>query len=213
MNVESSSPERKNNRHIIWGFVGLLCGVVLGILITLNRSSAENLESCTMEHDDNGDGKSDAFYHYERGVIVRAEHDRNFDGKPDYWVWYRDGIESRGEIDDDFDGKIDGWYTCMFGNKWFSKHDVDKNGVPDVFQHFEHDIVKIAVWRPNETRNPTRIDFYEKAVKVRELRDTSDDGLLDTMVTFDAFENQVSVEKLSELLKAEDVVRSVLQSR
>lgn len=213
MSVENPSPEGKSNRYFIWGFVGLLCGVFLGILISMNRSSAENRASYTLESDNNGDGKSDATFHYERGVLVRAEHDRNFDGKPDHFEWYEDGIISRAESDDNFDGKIDGWLTYRNGNLWLSKHDTDKNGVPDVFQHFEHGVIKMAVWRPNESGKPTRIEFYEKAVKARELGDTTGDGLLDTAATFDAFENQVSEEKLSEPLNAEDAISGVPHKR
>ena len=162
-----------------------------------------------MEFDNNGDGKPDAAFQYERGVLVRAEHDRNFDGRPDHFEWYEDGIVSRAESDDDFDGKIDGWLTYLSGNLWLSKHDTDKNGVPDVFQYFEHGVIKMIVWRPNEAGKPMRIEFYAKAVKARELRDTTGDGLLDTAATFDAFENQVSEVKLSVPLNAEDVISGV----
>lgn len=206
MSVENPSPEGKNNRHFIWGFVGLLCGVFLGILISLNRSSAEKRGSYTLKSDNNGDGKSDATFHYERGVITRAEHDRNFDGKPDYWEWYEDGIVSHGETDDDFDGKIDGWLTYQDGNWWLSKHDTDKNGVPDLFQHSEHGVIKLAVWRPNEAKKPIRIEFYEGGVKKKELSDTDNDGLLDTVAYFDPSEKQTSTEKLPEPLEPETAI-------
>jgi hypothetical protein len=99
MSVENPSPVQKNYRHFIWSFVGMLSGVFLGILISLNRSTAENRGNYTLEFDNNGAGKSDTTLHYERGVIARAEHDRNFDGMPDYWEWYKDGIASHGETD------------------------------------------------------------------------------------------------------------------
>lgn len=202
-----------NNRCLGWGFVGLLCGVLLGVLVNLNRSGAENPGSCTLEYDNNRDGKADVILYYERGVLVRAEHDRNFDGRLDYFEWFDDGIISRAESDDDFDGKIDGWLTYRDGSLWLSKHDTDKNGVSDVFQHFEHGVIKMAVWRPNESRKPTRIEFFEKGVKSKVLRDTGSDGLLDTVAVFDAFENQVSEEKLSGPLTAEDAIRAVPHKR
>jgi len=82
-----------------------------------------------------------------------------------------------------------------------------------VFQHFEHGVIKMAVWRPNESGKTVRIDIYEKAVKVRALRDTTGDGLLDTVTTFDAFEKQVSEKKLSEPLNAEDAISGVPHER
>ena len=42
--------------------------------------------------------------------------------------------------------------------------------MPDVFQHFEHSVIKLVVWRPNETRKPIRIEFYEGGVKKKELK-------------------------------------------
>jgi hypothetical protein len=206
MTAENPAPEGKINRQFIWGVVGLLCGIVLGLLISPDRSDAESGQSHVLEIDNNGDGKTDATFHYERGVITRAEHDCNFDGKPDQFEWYLDGIISRAESDDDFDGKIDGWLKYRNGNLWLSKHDTDKNGEPDVFQHFEHGVVKLVAWRPNECGKPKRIEFYEQGVKRRELRDTTGDGLLDTAATFDAFENQTSVEKLSKPLEAQDAI-------
>lgn len=213
MSVENLSSQGKNNRHFIWGVVGLLTGVLLGIVISLNRSSTGNRGNSTSEVDNNGDGKPDATLHYERDLIALGQHDRNFDGKPDYFEWYKDGIVARAESDDDFNGKIDGWLIYRNGNVGLSKQDTDKNGVPDVFQHFEDGVLKMAVWRPNESGKPTRIEFYEKAVKVKELRDVNLDGLLDTALMFDAFENQVREEKLSEPLKAEDVISGVLHKQ
>lgn len=187
----------------------MLCGLLVGFVIRLNQNNSENRTSWTLESDNNGDGKPDATFHYDQGMIIRAVYDRNFDGIPDFFEWYKDGIISRAESDDDFDGKNDGWYTCRNGNWWLSKHDTDRNGVPDVFQYFDHGVIRMAVWRPNESGKPLRIEFYEKGVKAKELRDTTGDGLLDTAVMFDAFENQVGEEKLSEPLNAQDAISGI----
>jgi len=195
----------KNNRHVIFGFIGTFCGIFFGIIVSHNRRSTEGGGNYTFEFDRNGDGKNDASYHYEKGIIARTELDRNFDSANDYWEWYEDGLASRGESDDNFDGKIDSWFTNKNGNWWLSKHDTDINGVPDVFNNFEHGVIKLAVWRPNESKKFARIEFYEKAIKARELLDTTGDGLIDTDVRFDVFGNQVSVEKLGKPLSLEEV--------
>lgn len=214
MAADNKSPDSSgNSRSVVWGFVGLLCGLLAGLVIGLNRNNTENRTSSTVEFDNNGDGKADATFHYDRGVIIRTVHDRNFDGKPDFFEWYKEGIVSRAESDDDFDGKIDGWFTCRNGNWWLSKHDTDRNGVPDVFQYFDHGVIRMAVWRPNESGKPLRIEWYERAVKAKELRDTTGDGLLDTVVMFDVFENQVGEEKLSEPLNAQDAISGIPQMR
>ena len=199
--------QTKRNCHALaWGAAGLLGGMLLGILINLKPGSSESRSSYVVQGDHNADGKPDVAFHYDRGILVRAEYDRNFDGKPDYFEWYEDGIVSRGETDDDFDGEIDGWLSYRNGNLWLSKHNTDRNGVPDVFQHFEHGVIKMAVWRPNEAGQPTRIEIYEHGVKAKVFRDTTGDGLLDTVAGFDAFENAVNEEKLREPLNAEDVI-------
>jgi hypothetical protein len=167
----------------------------------LNTRIAQNQGNDTVESDNNGDGKTDAVFYYERGIIARTEHDRNFDGKPDHWEWYESGIASRGESDDNFDGKIDGWFTYQDGNWWLSKHDTDANGVPDVFQSSEYGVINLVVWRPNEASKPTRIEFFNAGVKEKELSDTDSDGLLDTVSYFDVFQNQTSKQNLPEPLE------------
>lgn len=158
------------------------------------------------KHDSNRDGDPDEVYHYEHGISVRGEYDWNFDGVFDYSETFEGGIRSSAEADDDFDGKIDGWSNYEHGRPSFSKHDTDKNGVPDVFQHYGHGVIRMVVWRSNDASKPTRIEFYDKAVKARELRDSDGDGLLETQVKFDAFENRISEERLNNPLTAEQAM-------
>ncbi|MFM8360159.1 MAG: hypothetical protein ACKOET_16555, partial [Verrucomicrobiota bacterium] len=207
METDNASPRGSGSRRCFaWGVAGLLAGILVGILIIQNRSSTEDPGSYTLNSDNNGDGNSDATFHYERGVVTRAEHDRNFDGKPDLWEWYDSGVVSRGETDDNFDGKIDGWSDYQYGNWWISKHDTDKNGVPDLFQHFEHGVIKLAVWRPNQATKPIRIEFYEGGVLRKERSDTDKGGLLETIAYFDLFANQTSTEKLPEPLQPDRAI-------
>ena len=60
------------------------------------------------EKDTDGDGRTDLWYHYEGGRIIRVEEDRNRDGRPDLWEYYNsDQAVARREKDLDFDGTAD----------------------------------------------------------------------------------------------------------
>ncbi len=198
------------NRSMVWGSAGLLCGISLGVLIGLYWSSGESRGSYTVEKDRDGDGKPEATLYYERGILVRHKADRNLDGHPDEFEWFWGDLDSRIEVDDDFDGKVDGWATYRRGNLWMSERDTDKNGVPDEFQYYEHGVIKLVVWRPNKSARPTAIHFYGMAILTKELSDTNGDGLMDTVARFDAFQNLISKEELSEPISAEDATRSVM---
>jgi len=68
----------------------------------------EDENAVLAEKDSDGDGRTDTWFHYKKGSIVRVDEDRNHDNKPDLWEVYdaAEVVVSRSE-DLDFDGISD----------------------------------------------------------------------------------------------------------
>ena len=89
------------------------------------------------------------------------------------------------------------WLEYKNGNLHKSSQDLDWNGKADAETHFEFGIAKFALIQANGETSFSRAEVYRPGgTLLREYRDTTGDGYLDTVLTYDLFGNEESEEKL-----------------
>jgi len=178
------------------GITNLVKGLLIGALITgavffLYNWKQKHI-SGIVEYDLNKDSKSDVFYSYEKGAIVKTEHDRNFDGQIDDWGFYVNGFIDHSESDNNFDGSIDTWGTYINGIVTQIDVDINNDNEPDMTEYYDH-----GVFTEKELLNTSRKiihkrAFYKLGVKYEEFIDEDLDGKFDKKITYDHFEKPVS---------------------
>ena len=145
----------------------LLIGVLLGIGLTAIAYLLWNYFSLTgTPYDRNADGKDDVVYEYNGHVPRSAKFDNNFDGFFETLAIYnRDGDVIRTEVDRNRDGKPDVIEYNTFGK-----------------------LESVEILDPVTGKLRKRM-FYKLDIKVREELDRDGDGVLETVIKFDEYEN------------------------
>ena len=163
--VEGDGPVAEPQRET--PLVPLVIGLaVLGALIAFfqtRRPAPRPPAVETYEQDSNGDGRSDAFYRYENGVLVETTGDANFDGRIDCWCTMKNGIPVS------------------------AKQDTDFNGVPDSFSTYVHGITQQTDIRPNGSPIVTCRFICRDGVLREEFVDDDEDGKFDRKIEYDPF--------------------------
>jgi len=179
--------------------IGGIAGYVLGrsaalahLQSSLARHDSPWLESSdtqTIELDENGDGRTDAWGVYRGPDLERWMSDRNADGSPDSWDTFESGSIRHGEADDDFDGKPDSWYEYRDGVLARSTFDGDRNGIPDSTIELVHGVAVVERVHPNG--GPVeREERYVDGV-LREVFAIAPDGTSKRIRTYDAVGREV----------------------
>lgn len=136
----------KSNMDITSLIKGLLIGALItGAVFFLYNWKQKHI-SGIIEYDLNKDSKSDVFYSYEKGTIVRTEHDRNFDGQVDDWGFYVNGFIDHSESDDNFDGRVDTWATYKNGIVTLIDVDTNNDNKPDMIEYYDHGVFIEQEW-------------------------------------------------------------------
>ena len=138
-----------------------------------------------MEWDTNGDGRADAFNHYQQGNLVRQERDGDFDGRVDIWLDVEDGEIVRGRMDVNRDGRVD--VRESYEGGLLTRQALDGNG--DGIFETTHYIEGNRHVRTEEDRSAAgRVDrwtFYDADEKPRlVLEDLNADGMPDLQTRF-----------------------------
>jgi antitoxin component YwqK of YwqJK toxin-antitoxin module len=185
------------NKHI--ALMAGLCLLSTTVALFLGRwSERSRTHESVLSLDNNADGSPDAELHYEKeGTIIRAQHDRNFDGTWDYFEWFDKGAITRAEADDDFNGRIDSWLTYKSGNLHQTKFDLDAEGTPDIVSYHRYGVIQASVCCPNGSTNHVRVELYKNGVPQSIYRDADGDGLLEELINYDQFGNELRREKVT----------------
>jgi Putative prokaryotic signal transducing protein len=197
--IESPSVDReddlapKGSRFPAGIFVaGGIAFLVLLFAVSQFREKQRQRDSTVhrYESDTNGDGKPDRFATYRRGVISSEIFDGNRDGKPDVWREYDSrGTPVRTTEDNNFDGRVDVWFDYQNGDLKSAQFDTDFNGVPDLTVEFKDQLPIRNIWKPNGSKNATRIEILVHGFRTEELVDSDGDGTMDYRIKYDAFAN------------------------
>jgi hypothetical protein len=172
--------------------MSLLVGIIIGYFALGSSDGLTKYDALDL----NGDGSTDALFHYSDGLVQRAEFDRNFDGQMDYWQYYEDGIIVKANGDQNFDGNVDLWEIYEYGLPLTVQQDTDFNGLPDVTYEYSNGIVQKALWRPN-SGEIVRVEAFRNGIKVYEDVDVDRDGVLETRIHFDPFGVETGRDRLN----------------
>jgi hypothetical protein len=157
------APEPQRKTPLLPIALGLALLGTLMVILVKNRAVPQPAPGQDYEEDRNGDGRSDGFFRYEKGVPVAAREDVNFDGQIDCWFIIKNGAYHAAEYDTDF------------------------NGAPDMFSTFTHGIVSQTDVRPNGSPIATRRFVYRAGVLREEFVDDDEDGKFDRKIEYDSF--------------------------
>lgn len=142
--------------------------------------------------DYNGDGKLDEKWTYIGQRIAKNEIDRNYDGVIDAIFEYdRAGLVKKSVTDDNFDGVFESKTEFKQGNRVAYRSDTNGDGFKDYRGHFEHDILKRAEFYDPKTRRRLKVQHFDMVLTSAEV-DTTGDGILDTLHTYDHIEEIIS---------------------
>jgi len=86
--------------------------------------------------DFNFDGRLDAYFHYEQGVLVREQFDLDYDGSIEIGRHYEKGELVLDEQDLDRDGIVDAWRRYDEGRLLRIETDRDGDGRADMFTYY-----------------------------------------------------------------------------
>jgi thiol-disulfide isomerase/thioredoxin len=86
--------------------------------VEIDRPSAKEIETCTIESEQIGDASA-LVVRGQGGQVLRAFIDSNKDSNLDQWCYFLNGIESYRDVDSNFDGKPDQYrWLGLGGTKW-----------------------------------------------------------------------------------------------
>lgn len=147
--------------------IGLFLGVVVTGIVSWHSGTKQTQNDGVYKLDLNGDGKTDEWLTYRKGLLATVELDHNFDGKTDVWDTYGNGIISFSQVDTDF------------------------NGVSDVTYFYVNGILYSAEFRPNAAKTVAKKQIFKHGVLKEELIDKDMDGKFDQRIIFDYLENPI----------------------
>ena len=166
--TEDYGSPTKGSRFVPGFFFGLLIAATIFLLWSIHEKRFTGVKVS----DNNGDGKPDAWYHYQRGVLTKVEEDKDGDERVDTWWLYTNGILSEGIKDADYNGK------------------------PDVTYFYSKGCLTKAEWRPNGTQILVKREIYQHTSLVKEWTDDNRDGKFDKVMEYDWMGNVIATRKL-----------------
>jgi len=185
-------PDRASSKPLLW----LLAGLCLGGLVTAAVMRTPVTEDGV---DHNGDGVLDERWTYSAtGTVVRYEVDRNLDGKIDYMGHYdRKGLLTSAEADDDFDGRFETHITFKDNNPEVSETDADGDGYPEIIWRYQHGVLESIAYLNPANGQTRRIEHVKLGKLTTAEVDQDDDGVLDTVETYDALNHVSKVSRIT----------------
>ena len=171
---------------------GILAGIIIGILISIVTFCIYKVvqdyrikQSSWYEYGDlNADGKNDAYYYYEKGILTRVEQDRNFDGKIDYIIYYKTGIYDYCLIDDNYDGVFETKYIFQKGIVHRAEYDYNNDKNVDLVENYINGIIYDSVSYHEITGKIWKKVFYRYGIINEEQIDQDFDGEFDIVVKY-----------------------------
>ena len=194
--TEPSTRPRESRKSTHSGILAFLAGAGIASAFLL---WAYNSPVDTRTADYNRDGRPDEWVYWRGESISRVDIDRDHDGEVDEKYHYsaRNSVE-KGEFDNDFDGTFEYVSEYKYAQPYIDEIDVDGNGQPDRIYHYRNGVLtRIDMFRPS-TRIVRKSKTYENGVKLVEARwDSDNDGVLDTLIKYGPFEEEISRSPIS----------------
>ena len=194
--VTPSSPSGEGRENPYTGFIAFLAGAAIASAFLL---WAYNSPVSTHTADYNRDGEPDEWVYWRGETASRVEVDRNHDGRVDSKFHYsaRNGVETA-EFDNDFDGTFEYLSEYRFAQPKFDEIDTNGDEYPDRRYHYANGVLtRIDMYRPS-TEIIRKTQIYENGVSLTEARlDSDNDGVLDTVIKYGPFEEEVSRSPIS----------------
>jgi hypothetical protein len=168
---------------------GLVLGTLIGGLAVFWIHAAPAPE---VGRDFNEDGKPDEVLTWRGGALVRSEEDRDSDGRMDQrWEYDRTGIVARLQADDDFDGAMESFTTFRYGNPAYSE--IRRPELQsDVRFHYVRGVVASSELVDRASGRVVKRYTFDGLRLMQEEYDADRDGTLETVRTFDDFEEVVA---------------------
>ena len=130
---------------------------------------------------------------WEHYSLLGYPTDRNRDGKDDWIEKYSGNVPIRIESDDNFDGFFETVTRVnLVGQPTKVELDRDKDGVPDLIEHYVFGIYRSKEIFDAKTGHVKKHIHYKLDTKIREEIDLDDDGKFDKTIYFDEFEDPIA---------------------
>lgn len=142
--------------------------------------------------DFNGDGKPDETLTWRGSVLASSEEDRDADGRIDQrWEYDRAGLVTRQRADADFDGVMESHTTYEYGNPAYGE--VRRPRLEsDVRFHYVRGALRSSEIVDRSTGQVVKRYTWDGVRLEREEYDADRDGTLETVRTFDDFEEVIA---------------------
>ena len=183
------SPNKILN-YLTIGILGFLIGV-----ISTNVYFKTPVSEIGIDHD--GDGIPDEWYIYNGQYLSETRTDRNLDKSTDmnYYYDYRGMLESM-KSDDNFDGIFESDSRFKNGNTQWSKVDTTGDGFKNYRMYFKYGVLNSIAHYDSQSKKIIKLDYFKNLKLSYSEKDTNNDGVLDTKVSYDQYENPISSIKL-----------------
>lgn len=174
-------------RHYISFLLGLALGAI-AVYWSLQSPVTQNAM------DLNADGRFDEFNFYRNGLISKMEVDRNFDGKIDFITDYNHaGLAELSSADENFDGMFDTTLVYQNNQVAYEKSDTDADGEIDlVTNYLQTEPIRLVTFYDLQGGRARKEQRIVMGKLVSADWDSDGDGVMDTIITYDAYEEEVS---------------------
>lgn len=172
------------------GTIGFLIGASLSSAVLL---WAYNVPFTDEGVDYDGDGLLDETYQWRGDFISQIDGDRNGDGEIDvrYLYSHRLGIDGA-ESDDDFDGVFEHFTRYKAAKAVSDEIDSNGDGLVDYRSRFRHGVIIGRDLIDPVDRIIRKRERYEDGRLVEADWDSDGDGKFDSLIKYDAFEEELS---------------------
>lgn len=172
-------------------YISFLLGLALGaIAVYWSIQSPVTQDAMDL----NADGRFDEFYFYRSGLISKMEVDRNFDGKIDFITDYdRAGLAELSNADENFDGVFETTLAYQNNQVTYEKSDSNADGEIDLVTNYHPtEPIRLVTFYDLQSGHARKEQRIVMGKLVSADWDSNGDGVMDTIITYDAYEEEVS---------------------
>jgi hypothetical protein len=191
------SDSQAGTRHGGKGWQMLALGLLVGIGGTY-AALRMPVRQDGLDHNKNG-VLDEVWTHAANGAAIKYEADRNLDGRADYIGRYGPGgqMTETAALDDDFDGVFETQMTYSHNSPDLSQTDTDGDGFADLATRFRHGVPEQITYLSPVTGQPLRVEHMRLGKVLEADVDADKDGVLDTVLRYDALGEVASRSPLS----------------
>lgn len=169
--------------YVSIGIIGFLLGIISSYIYFQTPITENGI-------DYDGDGMPDEWWISKGNFMSETRIDRNLDKKIDAYFYYNNrGTLESSKSDNDFDGVFESITKYKKGNPIITKIDTNGDDFKNYRFHFENGVLKTSYFINPQTKQKIRINYFTNEVMTKSKTDTTGDGVLDTEVQYDQYEN------------------------